>query len=145
MFEKIISHEVIASVIVGFLVCQLIKIITRSAEEKKLALHVFFETGGMPSTHAAFVSSLALSIGFVEGFFSSVFLVALGLALIVIRDAMGVRRTVDNVIHSLNTIIQEKKLKIEHIKVIAGHTPVQVISGIIISCAAVLVMHFFVF
>ena len=53
----------------------------------------FFLTGGMPSTHSAFVISLVTILYLTEGV-SSTFVVSLVLAVIVLRDASGVRRTV---------------------------------------------------
>ncbi|MBI5398138.1 divergent PAP2 family protein, partial [Candidatus Woesearchaeota archaeon] len=133
VWSPLIQNEIIVSVVAAFAVCQCIKLITASAERKKFTPGVIFETGGMPSTHSAFVASLALSVGFVEGFLSSIFLLALGIAMVVIRDAIGVRRTVDDLIHAVNSIIQTKRMRMEHIRVIAGHTPVQVFVGVVLS------------
>ena len=101
-------------------------------------------TGGMPSSHSTFVVSLALSIGFKEGFLSSIFLVSIGFALIIIRDAFGVRRTVDDLIKSVNKIIKSKKLKITSIRKIAGHTPVQVIIGTLLGVVIAVLIEFLV-
>lgn len=141
VWNQVVQNEVIISVVVAFAVCQVIKLITTSSERGMFAWEVIFETGGMPSTHSAFATALALSIGFSEGFLSSIFLLGCGFALIVIRDAIGVRRTVDDLIRSVNTIIQTKRIRIEHIKVIAGHTPVQVFVGVVLSALSVLLVH----
>jgi acid phosphatase family membrane protein YuiD len=145
VWDVLMANEIIVSVAIAFMVCQLIKIITASFDHGRLSLAVFFETGGMPSTHSAFVASLALSVGLVEGFLSSVFLVALAFALIIIRDAVGVRRTVDDLIASVNAIIKQRQLRINHIRVIAGHTPVQVFVGIVVSVTTVLLVHHYLF
>jgi hypothetical protein len=145
VWRLIAGNEVVVSVLIAFMVCQVIKIITASVERGNLDLGVFFETGGMPSAHSAFVTSIALSVGFVEGFLSSVFLVALAFALVVIRDAMGVRRTVDNLIAAVNQIVRERHLHAGLIRVIAGHTPVQVFMGVVLSAVCVLLTHHFLF
>lgn len=145
VWDQLFKNEIIVSVVAAFAVCQCIKVATTSAERKKFTPGVVFETGGMPSTHSAFVASLALSVGFVEGFLSSIFLLALGVAMVVIRDAAGVRRTVDDLIRTVNAIIQTKRMRMEHIRVIAGHSPVQVFVGVVLSLITVLLVHRWLF
>ena len=49
---------------------------------------LLMETGGMPSSHSAAVSSLAAAVWYTEGF-TMLFWVTLVFALIIIRDAFG--------------------------------------------------------
>ena len=77
---------IILSVLCAWLLCQVIKIFT---SKKKKA---FFETGGMPSSHAAFVSALSTAVGISEGFSSVIFLVALGFSAIIVHDAINIRK-----------------------------------------------------
>ena len=104
----------------------------------------FFLTGGMPSSHSAMVAALSLAIYLIEGF-TVVFAVSLTLSVIVIRDALGVRRSVgvegkaiNDIIKEINKLMTAKKL--DHVHYSLGHTPADVIAGIIIGiiCAGIL-------
>lgn len=77
---------IVISVISAWLLCQVIKIFT---SKKKKA---FFELGGMPSSHSAFVSALSTSVGLTEGFTSTIFLVTLGFSALIVHDALHIRK-----------------------------------------------------
>ncbi len=108
---------------------QLIKMLIFAFKHKSLSIKDLVVTGGMPSSHSAVVSALLFGILFNEGF-SAAFFIALVLAGIVIRDALGVRRSVGE----LGTIT-EKIMKKEHIKAQAhfalGHKPSEVLVGVL--------------
>ena len=70
----------------------------------------FFESGGMPSSHSAFVCSIAMGIGFREGFASSFFALAFMIAMVVMYDAMGVRRAAGEQAEAINEL-REKSLR----------------------------------
>jgi len=53
------------------------------------------KTGGMPSAHAALVSSLTFCAGVIHGTSSIEFITALALAVIVSYDAMGMRAEIN--------------------------------------------------
>ena len=91
-----------------------------------------FGDGGMPSAHAATVCSLATytAISFGAGSFEFAF--ALIFAMVVCRDAMGVRRESGKQAALLNEM--RKNLSIQDLtavklKEFVGHTPIQVIVG----------------
>jgi acid phosphatase family membrane protein YuiD len=67
----------------------------------------------MPSSHSSFVVSAALSVGFAEGFGSTVFAVSLVLAIVVMYDAAGVRRQAGKQAAALNKIIENIGFKID--------------------------------
>src|SRR3990167_5144643 len=69
--------------------------------------HLISEYGGMPSSHTAFVVALATMIALKEGIASSAFSISLIMALIVIRDAIGFRRTLGRQSKTLNYIVRE--------------------------------------
>ncbi len=90
----------------------------------------------MPSTHSALSVSVAVSIGFWEGWDSPLFALAAILAIIVMADAAGVRRATGEQAKVLNQIIiaffEEIKIKDERLRELIGHTPFEVIVGAII-------------
>lgn len=94
---------------------------------------LIWRTGGMPSSHSALVISVTTAIGFHSGVQSDVFVLALCLSMVVIRDAMGVRRSSGIQAKTLNSLGNEisRKTGINYrpVKEIQGHKPVEVVCG----------------
>lgn len=117
---------ILAMLLAGF-GTQLIKMILLWFRHKSLNWKDLIVTGGMPSSHSAFVVSLATIIYLVEGTSTS-FAIGLLLAFVVIRDAFGVRRSVGEEGHVLDLLIKKMKIKTE-LHYAIGHTPLQVFVG----------------
>jgi acid phosphatase family membrane protein YuiD len=92
----------------------------------------------MPSGHSATVSALCVSVGYVMGVGSAAFALSVILAIIVMHDATGVRRetgkqavTIMDIINAINDMAKEKDpfVHTEKLKVLVGHSPVQVVFG----------------
>ncbi|KAF2292855.1 hypothetical protein GH714_029393 [Hevea brasiliensis] len=103
-------------------------------------------SGGMPSSHSATVTALAMAIGFQEGFGGSLFATALILACVVMYDASGVRLQAGRQAEVLNQIVYE--LPAEHplaesrpLRELLGHTPPQVIAGGLLGIVTAVVGH----
>lgn len=116
---------------------QIIKVLTTRPPDFRR----FVGSGGMPSSHAAFVSTLTTLIGLKHGFNSDLFAVAAVFSLIIIYDAGGVRRAVGkqaNVINhllhhlDLSKLNQEKEILKKDLRELVGHTPVEVFAGILL-------------
>ena len=107
---------------------QVIKIILQGVRSKKWELKTLFASGNMPSSHAAMVSALTLSIALTEGIQSTAFAIALVLSLIVIYDASGVRQAVDQQNMILESLSPKNHPRIKTV----GHTHKEVIAGIIL-------------
>jgi acid phosphatase family membrane protein YuiD len=103
----------------------------RSARE--LIETIAWRTGGMPSSHAALVSSMSASVAIREGIGSNLFVVALFMSFIVMRDAMGVRRSSGLQARYLNwlgrQLAEKQEIEYHPIKEIHGHTPLEVVVG----------------
>jgi acid phosphatase family membrane protein YuiD len=87
----------------------------------------------MPSSHAALVSAMATAVALREGVGSNLFTVSFWLALIVMRDAAGVRRSSGLQGRALNLLGRNlaDKLGIEYhpVKEVHGHAPLEVVIG----------------
>uniref|UniRef100_A0A7C3MKN3 Divergent PAP2 family protein n=1 Tax=Dictyoglomus thermophilum TaxID=14 RepID=A0A7C3MKN3_DICTH len=118
------------------IITQGLKGIIKIIQEKKFLWIAFFEWGGMPSSHSALVVSLSLIIGIKEGFNSTIFILSMFLAGIVIADAIGVRLATEEQAKVINKIIQRElkdpELKEINLKESIGHTPIEAIVGGII-------------
>ncbi|MBT3324179.1 divergent PAP2 family protein [archaeon] len=134
-------NKTLLALIFTIILVQVIKVIILYIKKREFQIKYLTKTGGMPSSHSALVVSLVTSIFLLEGF-TSTFTIALVLALIVMRDAFGVRRTVGE-----ETAILKKLLRKNRIKTILheaeGHTPYQVTIGAIIGLLITLVIFFF--
>lgn len=117
----------------AWLIAQTIKVALGVIREKRFNFKWFVGTGGMPSSHAACVSSLTTSCGIIYGFDSALFTITLIFALIVMFDAQGVRHSSGRQAALLNKMLDDiywkKKLDEEKVKELLGHTPVQVFAG----------------
>lgn len=100
---------------------------------RELLETIVWRTGGMPSSHAALVSAMAASVGIREGINSNLFVVSLFVALIIMRDAMGVRRSSGLQARSLNTlgrnVADRFNMDYHPVKEIHGHAPLEVVIG----------------
>ncbi len=137
-FQALIESPVFLSTLSSWFFAQLLKAIILlcrrgSASLKDVALSLLWKTGGMPSSHSALVTALAVSIGFAEGFSSNLFIVTLAFTLVVIRDSMGVRRSSGlqaRVLNLLGRSLAEKaEVSFKPVKEVQGHTPLEVIVG----------------
>ena len=95
---------------------------------------MIWKTGGMPSSHSALVSSLCVSIAFNNGINSDIFILSLAFFFVVIRDALGVRRSSGIQAKKINQLGNELKKnssikEYNLIKEVNGHSPVEVIFG----------------
>ncbi len=91
--------------------------------------------GGMPSAHAALLSSLLYLMVYLSGWESEVSIIALVLLIIVVRDATGFRQQLGLHAHLINRIIRDlpagSSYKYPLLTERLGHTPAQVVVGII--------------
>ena len=131
--------------LLSWCVAQVLKVLISFWLDKKLDWRRIFGMGGMPSSHSAFVFSLALAIGLLDGFSSTAFALAFALAAVVIYDAMGVRRETGRQSEVLNQIITQmlvegKPIDEKQLKELVGHSPIEVLGGLIVGTAVTLLM-----
>jgi len=127
-------------------VAQVMKVIVLLVKKKQFDLRYLVGSGGMPSSHAAFVSALAVAVAVIEGLDSVAFAIAAVFALVIIYDAGGVRRSVGQQAAVLNRVLRELRLRRPAIELgrdlreLIGHTRLQVIVGVIIGMAVAGIM-----
>ena len=134
----------------SWFIAQVLKTILHAVINKKLDFERLFGDGGMPSGHSATVSSLAVISALLHGADSFQFTVTCILAVIVCHDAMGVRLETGKQAIVLNELVKsfegltKKDLPEVMLKEFVGHTPFQVLAGILIGIAnAFLMFHLF--
>jgi acid phosphatase family membrane protein YuiD len=118
------------------IVAQLVKVPYHLAIHRRLNLRLLTTAGGMPSSHAALVTSLATAVGVREGWGSAAFAISVVLAMVVMYDAAGVRRAVSIQARILNQLLDElfagQPMSEERLRELLGHTPVEVFVGALI-------------
>jgi acid phosphatase family membrane protein YuiD len=137
--QTIFRNPVFLSAFFSWFLAQLLKALIdlfRPKTGKGVLENLLWSTGGMPSSHSSMVTGLTVALGFKEGFESSLFFTMLFVGMIVIRDAMGVRRSSGLQARYLNKIGQDlkEKLDIEYkpLKEVHGHTVAEVSVGVIL-------------
>jgi acid phosphatase family membrane protein YuiD len=99
----------------------------------------FFGTGGMPSSHTAFITALTTCIGLSEGLRSPVFGLSLGVTILTSVDAAGLRRSAGLQAEVLNQIVadlyKDKHVKPPKVKETLGHTLTEVLAGAAVGVA----------
>jgi acid phosphatase family membrane protein YuiD len=114
-------------------------------------------TGGMPSSHSAGVTALASAVGVQEGWGSALFALAVVLGLVVMYDAMGIRRHAGEQAMALNQLkaAVDKHLETDdpmfsrsqlhqqrrRLKELLGHQPIEVAGGAAFGIAVGLLLH----
>ncbi len=133
------KNPILIPAITGWFAAQLLKVLLILIVQKKLDVTRFVGAGGMPSAHTAFVVALAASIGLRYGWDSALFALGSALAIVVMYDAMGVRRAagkqaarineIDEIIRILTSMDQDTEEKQEQLLELLGHTPMEVLAG----------------
>ena len=135
-FEEIITNKCIYIPFLLWFFIQLFKFLTDLIVNKRINIKRIMGAGGMPSSHSAVVSSLAILIGKDYGFNSGVFALSLIMAFVVMYDAAGIRRAAGKQATILNRILETPGLTTGEVqeKLIEalGHTQIQVFVGAII-------------
>ena len=149
---ELLHNTPLLAALFGILIAQFVKIPIHFIATKEMDWGLFTSTGGMPSSHSAAVSALTTSIGFEYGLSSPLFAICVIFSVIVMFDATGIRYQAGQqavVINQMRKdfqtfIIKSKEFpdknpnqKIEDLKTLLGHRPIEVffgcLTGILIS------------
>jgi acid phosphatase family membrane protein YuiD len=147
----VFENPIWLSALTSWVMAQLIKTAIllfrrRRRSAREIAENFIWKTGGMPSSHTALVASLTASVAFSEGARSNLFVVTLMLALITIRDAVGVRRSSGLQSRALNALGRQvsERLGLDYhpVKEVHGHAPLEVAVGILLGVFIAAAYHF---
>lgn len=150
----LLSNYVLIVAVIGWASAQILKTVINFMVTGKLNLERMVGAGGMPSCHSACVCALALAVSRKLGFASPEFAIALILAVIVMYDAMGVRRAAGEHARVLNRMIEEdQKSDIDYfddedddpkeLKEFLGHTPLEVLGGALLGIIIAMIIPVF--
>ena len=138
MWDELLSNQLLVSAVLGWVVAQGLKTLIDFALNKSFNKERLVGSGGMPSSHSATVCGLTTAAVIKYGVGSFEFAISFVLSMIVMYDAIGVRRETGKQAKLLNSILMENPLKLsaevlqERLKEYVGHTPLQVVAGAIL-------------
>lgn len=141
-------YLILLAPIVAGATAQIIKFVIRS-NKQKFSFKNFLAYSGMPSGHSAMVVSLAAIIGLESGVNSTLFAISVILAIIVIRDALGIRRYLGQHGKIINILVKDLKddevldEHYPHLLERIGHTPAQVVAGSLLGFVISLLVFYF--
>lgn len=134
--EALLANHILISAILAWAAAQLIKTFLAYRKTRELDLERLFGSGGMPSSHTAFVVAMATSAAIVEGLDSSIFALSFILASVVMYDAAGVRQAAGQQARVLNRLMRQLRTEpmgVEReLKELLGHTPLEVLAGAVL-------------
>ena len=149
--QELLANRVLISGLVGWGAAQVLKTIIYALMHHTLDLTRIFGDGGMPSGHSATVCAVATSAGLLYGLGSFPFAISVIVAIIVMHDAMGVRLETGKQAAIINEIVRvfdelsTGKLTDIKLKEFVGHTPIQVLAGILLGIVNAVLLHLFIF
>lgn len=145
ILEQLLHNRVLDAVLAGWLIAQALKIPTEYLRSRRWLWAMFFAPGGMPSSHSALMVSGTLAIGFYHGFDHPAFGIGVAITMIVVHDAAGVRRQAGFHAERINLLFEEllkgHAWSEKDLKEVIGHTPLEVIGGIILGFVVAIVEH----
>ena len=133
LLADLLANPVLVAAFGAWAIAQIIKVPLHYLLHHEWDWGLLISAGGMPSSHSALVIGASIAIGLQEGFRTPLFALAFVVAMIVVYDAMGVRRHAGDHARVLNLMIDElltgHPLAEKELKEVLGHTPREVLGG----------------
>lgn len=145
--KDLFYNRIFMASVTGWLVAQVLKTVIHMWFNRKFVAERLIGSGGMPSSHSATVCALVTASGFEYGGGSFQFAIAAIFAIIVMYDAMGVRRETGIQAKVLNEMMEMfvhmgKEMSVEDkLKEFVGHTPLQVLMGALLGIGIAVLMY----
>ncbi|AIO18564.1 Divergent PAP2 family protein [Candidatus Izimaplasma bacterium HR1] len=143
--------------LISMIIAQLVKLPIQRIIDKKWTPSIIFSTGGMPSSHSAFVTALTLAFALTEGVTSPFFAISFVFASVIIHDAVGIRREAGKHATVLNQMKEEFDLLVKEVskgrkrddkvvesklKELLGHEPIEALTGTLLGALLTLIYYF---
>ena len=138
IFLEIITNKLLVLPILVLLITQVLKFLPHILKGQ-FSFKIFWESGGMPSSHASTAISFATVSMIVFGLNSPMFALSVFLCGLIIRDALGVRKESSEHAKVLNKITEKKYKLNENV----GHTVPEVLVGSVLGLVLTAVVLYF--
>ena len=116
IWNEILENQVLVSSVIGWTVAQFLKTLIDLILNRSFNPERIFGSGGMPSSHSATVCALTTASGMRYGVGSFEFAISFVLAMVVMYDAMGVRRAAGEQAKVLNKMVIDFKMMFQMLK-----------------------------
>ena len=129
-------HQIGLAAIVSGVAAQALKPFVDALQKRGFNVLRILDTGGMPSSHTAVVTTLTTGVAYYQGVSSPLFGVSLIMSLYFIFEATGLRQEVGHQARVLNEIVERLKVKGSHhvepevLRELIGHTWIEVFAGL---------------
>jgi acid phosphatase family membrane protein YuiD len=128
------------SPLLAYVVAGALKFLVNCIRLRKLAT-AQIGLGGFPSTHTAIVSSVLALVAVREGISDAAFGVALALTVVVVIDAVDLRRKVGRHASAINVLLRASARADEPLRERTGHSLVEVLGGFAVGALSALASH----
>lgn len=146
---KLEYNYVLIAAVLSWCAAQIIKTFIHLIRYKTFKLERLFGSGGMPSSHSSLVCAATIAVSRKVGPDSPEFAIVFLFAIVVMYDAMGVRRAAGlhaKEINRMNKFFADKKqqpdihVKNKELKEYLGHTPLEVLGGALLGILVALLV-----
>lgn len=145
--EALWRNQVLLVALMAWGTAQVLKLPFEYLKERRWDWRLLFSAGGMPSSHSALMVSTTHAIGLFHGFDDPLFALAFAITMIVVYDAAGVRRQAGLQAQRINTIFEEllsgHPFTQEHLREVLGHTPLEVLGGVLLGLLVAQLAYWF--
>ena len=133
------QNKALIAGLIAWGLAQVIKIPLDYLRTRRWNWSLLLTTGGMPSSHSALMTGTTLAIGLYDGLDSPVFALGVVITMIVTYDAAGVRQQAGIHAQRINVIVAEllkgHPINERDLREVLGHTPLEVVGGILLGLA----------
>ncbi len=129
-------HSVGLASLISGIVAQLLKVVVGVRDNGRLRFDRLFDTGGMPSSHTALVTTLTIGVALHSGIGSAVFSITLIFSMYIVFEAAGLRQEVGKQARVLNELVDDllasHHINPSRLKELVGHTWWEVTVGFLV-------------
>ena len=130
------QNQALIAGLIAWLLAQVIKLPLDYLRTRKWNWALMLTTGGMPSSHSALMTATVFAVGLYNGFDDPLFALGVAITMIVTYDAAGVRRQAGIHAKRINVLFDEllhgHPISERDLREVLGHTPLEVIGGILL-------------
>lgn len=135
-FAAIFQNKPLIAGLMAWALAQIIKIPLDYIRTRRWNWALLLTTGGMPSSHSALMTATTLAIALYYGFDHPAFALGVAITMIVTYDAAGVRQQAGIHAQRINVLFGEllrgHPINEKDLREVLGHTPLEVVGGILL-------------
>jgi uncharacterized protein len=145
--DAIFQNKALIAGITAWALAQLLKMPLDYLRNRRWNWALLLTTGGFPSSHSALVTATTLAIGLYYGFDHPTFALGVVITMVVTYDAAGVRQQAGIHAQRINVLFEEllrgHPINEKDLREVIGHTPLEVVGGIILGIAVATILWVF--